>query len=481
MKKKKIIALIVFVVILIGAGLLYFYLTSKTNTKDKEIEDRNINVTKADDDLIFIKGGKFNMGSPSDEVQRENDETLHEVSVNDFYVSAYEVTQEEYENIMGNNPSNFKGSKLPVENLTWYEAIEYCNKLSEKNNLTPVYEIDGEKVTWNRNANGYRLLTEAEWEYVARAGTTTPFNTETSISAEESNFYGHYPYGIEENYFSQGKLETKPGEYRQTTVNVDEFSPNKWGLYNIHGNVREWVYDYYGEYDLGDNDNPTGPNSGTLKVTRGGGWNDYAKHMRSAFRSTLAPDKKMSNTGLRIARNSEGNNLTNITSENKQSNVKKDKILVVYFSWSGNTENAAKMISRKTGADLFEIELENPYSSDYNTVLNEAQRDMNRNARPKIKNKVDNIDDYDVIMLGYPNWWATIPMPIASFLDDYKLDGKFIIPFCSHGGGEFGQSIADISKIEPNATIGTGLSIHYSGGNSLSQDIDNWLSENGIK
>ncbi len=481
MKKKKIIALIGFIILLIVGVSLYYFLTAKTNTKDKEVEDRNINVTVSDDDLIFIKGGTFNMGSPEDELQREKDETLHEVTINDFYVSAYEVTEEEYEKVMGNNPSNFKGNKLPVENITWYEAIDYCNKLSEKNNLTPVYEINDKKVTWNRNANGYRLLTEAEWEYVARAGTTTPFNTENSISAEESNFYGHYPYGIEENYFSQGKLETKPGEYRQTTVNVDKFNPNKWSLYNIHGNVREWVYDYYGEYDVTNNNNPTGPNSGTLKVTRGGGWNDYAKHMRSAFRSPLDPNKKLNNTGFRIARNSEDTTLSNVTSENKQRNITKDKILVVYFSWSGNTKNAAKMIEQKTNADIFEIELEKPYSNDYNTVLNEAGRDMNKNARPKIKNKIDNIDAYDVILLGYPNWWATIPMPIASFLDDYKLDGKLIIPFCSHGGGEFGQSIADISKIEPNATIGTGLSIHYSGGSSLSNDIDNWLKENGIK
>ncbi len=477
---KKIIALIGFIVIIVIGVALYYFLANKNDNKDKEIKNQNINVT-ANDDMIFIKGGTFNMGSPTNEVQRNDDETLHEVKVNDFYVSAYELTQKEYESIMGNNPSNFKGENLPVENITWYEAIEYCNKLSEKNNLTPVYKIDGGSVTWNRNANGYRLLTEAEWEYVARAGTTTPFNTENSISAKEANFYGHYPYLIEENYFSQGKLETKPGEYRQTTVNVDEFSPNKWGLYNIHGNVREWVYDYYAEYDLKNTDNPTGAEQGTLKVTRGGSWNDYAKHMRSAFRGAYAPDKKMNNTGLRIARNSDGTNLSNVTTENNINNIKKDKILIVYFSWSGNTENAAKMIQEKTNADLFEIELVSPYSSDYNTVLNEAQRDMNRNARPKIKNKVDNIDEYDVIMIGYPNWWATIPMPIASFLDDYKLDGKFIIPFCSHGGGEFGQSIADISKIEPNATIGAGLSIHYSGGNSLSKDIDNWLNENGIK
>lgn len=194
-------------------------------------------------------GGTFQMGSPEEEAWRSEDEVRHTVTVSDFYMSAYELTQAEYQEITGENPSSFSGDDLPVENISWLDAVAYCNARSEREGLTPAYTVDGADVTWDRAANGYRLPTEAEWEYACRAGTTTPFNTETSISAEESNYYGHYPYEIEDNYFSQGNLTTKPGEYRQTTVPVASFSPNPWGLYNMHGNVGEWVWDYYGVYD----------------------------------------------------------------------------------------------------------------------------------------------------------------------------------------------------------------------------------------
>ena len=220
---------------------------------------------------MLIKGGSFEMGSPEDEPWRSADETRHTVTVSDFYMSPYEVRQCEYAAVTGNNPSNFSGDDLPVENVSWLDAIAFCNALSEKENLTPAYTVNGETVTWDRSANGYRLPTEAEWEYACRAGTTTPFNTETSISPEESNYYGHYPYEIEDNYFSQGNLSTKPGEYRQTTVTVDSFSPNGFGLYNMHGNVSEWVWDYYGEYDTADVVDPTGPETGTRRVYHGGG------------------------------------------------------------------------------------------------------------------------------------------------------------------------------------------------------------------
>ena len=163
------------------------------------------------------------------------------------------MTQKEYRDIMGANPSSFSGDELPVESVSWLDAIAFCNAISEKDGLTPAYVVDDTAVTWDRTANGYRLLTEAEWEYACRAGTVTPFNTENSPGADICNFYGHYPYQIEENYFSQDSLDTKPGEYRQTTVAVDSFSPNKWGLYNMHGNVSEWVWDVYGAYSAANN------------------------------------------------------------------------------------------------------------------------------------------------------------------------------------------------------------------------------------
>lgn len=156
-------------------------------------------------------------------------------------------------------------------------------------------------------------------------------------------------------------------------------------------------------------------------------------------------------------------------------------MLIAYFSWSGNTENAAFEIQRQTGADIFHIEALEDYGSNYNAVLDRAQREQNENARPRLTDHVENMEEYSVILLGYPNWWASIPMPVATFLEEYDFSGKTIIPFCSHGGGRFGQSITAISKLAPDATIGQGLSIHYSGGGSLSEDISRWLEENQVK
>lgn len=450
---------------------------SKTDTV---IQEANNALTNLPEDFVLISGGTFQMGSPADEAWRLEDETQHTVTVSDFYMSIYELTQAEYQEIMGENPSNFSGDNLPVENVSWMDAIRYCNARSEKEGLVPAYAIDGRTITWNRSADGYRLPTEAEWEYACRAGTVTPFNTENSISAEEANYYGHYPYEIEDNYFSQGNLTTKPGEYRQTTVAVDSFSPNAWGLYNMHGNVSEWVWDYYGAYDTDAATNPSGAETGTLRVYRGGGWNDFAKNMRSAYRATLAEDKGSFNIGIRlvcgIVRDSE--NVTSTGTQSTQNNG--GKVLIVFFSWGGNTRGIAKEIQSQTGADLFEIELVNPYSDDYNTVLDEAQRDQNAQARPELANHVENMEDYDTIILGYPNWWASIPMPIASFLEEYDFSGKTIIPFCSHGGGRFGQSLTAISKLVPDATMGEALSVHYSGGSSLSKDVTEWLKANGL-
>lgn len=434
------------------------------------------------ENFVLIKGGSFQMGSPDSEAWRSADETQHLVTVSDFYMSKYELTQKEYEEIISNNPSNFKGDNLPVENVSWLDAVAYCNARSEKDGLTPVYTINGQNVSWNRSANGYRLPTEAEWEYACRAGTTTPFYMENSPSDEDANYYGHYPYEIEDNYFSQGNLEVKPGEYRETTVPIDSFSENPYGLYNMHGNVSEWVWDYYGEYPTDEQTDPAGPTSGTLRVYRGGGWNDFAKNMRSAYRATLEQNKGSFNLGIRLVLNAVPG-VGNVSGMGTQHNGNSEsgKILIAYFSWGGNTKGIAEEIQRQTGADLFEITLVNPYSSDYNTVLNEAQRDQNAQARPKLASHIDNMDEYDTVMIGYPNWWASIPMPIASFLEEYDFSGKTILPFCSHGGGRFGQSLTAIAKLVPNATMGEALSIHYSGGSKLSSDVTNWLNSNGIQ
>ena len=431
------------------------------------------------EDFVTITGGTFSMGSPETENWRGADETQHTVTVSDFAMCIHEVTQAEYEEITGSNPSSFISGDLPVDSVSWLEAVTYCNLRSEAEGLTLAYQIDGGTVTWDRTANGYRLPTEAEWEYACRAGTTTPFNTETSISAEEANYYGHYPYEIEENYFSQGNLQTKPGVYRQTTVAVQSFSPNGWGLYDMHGNVGEWAWDYYGSYPTEAVTDPTGMKSGTLRVYRGGGWNDFAKNMRSAYRAAAPQDQQRFNVGIRLVLGalSDGSAVS-VNQENEAGNG--GNMLIAYFSWGGNTKGIAQEIARQTGADLFEIQCATPYSTDYNTVLEQAQHDQNVQARPKLASHVENMDQYDVILLGYPNWWASIPMPIASFLEEYDLTGKTIVPFCSHGGGRFGQSLTAIAKLVPDTALGEGLSVHYSGGSTLSQDVTYWLELNEI-
>lgn len=146
------------------------------------------------DGLVLIPGGTFTMGSPAGERQRHEDERAHKVALSPFYLSPYEVTQAEYESVMGANPSRFTGDNLPVETVTWYDAIEYCNARSEREGLTPAYTVSGNTVSWNRAADGYRLPTEAEWEYAARAGTTGVFPWGDRITSDNANFEGTYPY-----------------------------------------------------------------------------------------------------------------------------------------------------------------------------------------------------------------------------------------------------------------------------------------------
>lgn len=439
-------------------------------------------------DFVLIKGGTFTIGSPESEDWRTGDETQHQVSLSPFYISKYEVTQKLYREVTGKNPSNFSGDDLPVENVTWLEAAEFCNALSRRDGRTPAYTISGggKTVSWNRSANGYRLPTESEWEVAARAGSTTPFYSKKVPGSDDANFYGHYPYQIEQNYFNDEVLETRPGLYRGTTVKVGSFAPNPNGLYDISGNVGEWCFDFYAEYPKSAASNPYGVASGTRRVNRGGGWNDFGKNLRSAYRAAGQQDTRFYNVGIRLALNADdsvkGTVMTTL-SEGKKSaySTAKNKTLIIFYSWSGNTRGVAKEIQKQTGFDTIELELVHPYSTNYTTVLNEAQRDQHKQARPELKTKIDakKWAEYDTIILGYPNWWASIPMPIATLLESYDFSGKRILPFCSHGGGRFGQSLTAIAKLAPKSEIGDGLSVHYSGGGSLSRDVSKWLAKNG--
>ena len=151
------------------------------------------------------------------------------------------------------------------------------------------------------------------------------------------------------------------------------------------------------------------------------------------------------------------------------------KTLIVYFSESGNTQGMANIIHELTGADIVEIEMQHPYSDNYSTLLDEAERDLIANARPALRTHIDSMDEYTTILLGYPNWYALLPMPVYTFLESYDFSGKRIIPFCSHGNGMLGESVANICKSCPDADVREALSVTYSGGSSLRSEIRTWL------
>jgi formylglycine-generating enzyme required for sulfatase activity len=253
-------------------------------------------------EMVWIPAGTFMMGSDIDESQ-------HSVTLTKgFYMGKYQVTQEQYEAVMGSNPSRFKAAvagesgtpgKLPVEQVSWYDAIVFCNKLSVAEGLSPVYSISGktdpaawgtvptiDDTKWNavvmdRSKNGYRLSTEAEWEYACRAGTTTEYNTGASIS-DNTGWY---------TTNSGGK-----------THQVGLKPANAWGLYDMHGNVWEWCWDWYKDDITTDTTDPTGAVSGTDRVHRGGSWGSDDQFMRSALRSSVIPSGRSNQIGFRLVR-----------------------------------------------------------------------------------------------------------------------------------------------------------------------------------
>jgi len=244
--------------------------------------------------FLLIPAGTFTMGSPPSEVGRYDDEIQHRVKITHaFYAGVREVTQGQWRAVMGTSPSLFDdcGEDCAVDNVSWYEAVEFCNRLSEGEGLTPAYRIKGEEVTWDRKAEGYRLPTEAEWEYVCRAGTTSPFHTGQCLSAEKANYDGSSP------------LEGCPKErYRKEIVKVGSFAPNAWGLHDMHGNVWEWCWDRYEQYPDKSVINPVGPSFGAYRVIRGGGWIIGPRGCRSARRNWLVPNYRYSALGFRVFR-----------------------------------------------------------------------------------------------------------------------------------------------------------------------------------
>lgn len=183
-------------------------------------------------------------------------------------------------------------------------------------------------------------------------------------------------------------------------------------------------------------------------------------------------------------RNTETENLsanTNIANNDENNNTENTgKVLIVYFSQTGNTGTVANFIHEAVGGEIVRLETEQTYPSDYDELVDFAQQEQRENARPALTTRIENIDEYDTIFLGYPNWWGDMPMPIYTFLDEYDLSGKTIAPFITHGGSGLSGTPENIKEEEPNATVTDGLAISGSSARNSESDVREWLSEIGF-
>ncbi len=272
--------------------------------------------------MNLIPPSTFQMGSPLNELERRPDESQHAVTITKpFYIGIHEVTQFEYNQVMQSRPSAFSTSgsakdkvlkmvtdQFPVENISWFDAVRFCNRLSEKDGLPAYYKIEPVPVTdaanapqkWtttNNGGNGYRLPTEAEWEYACRAGTRTPFHFGLEQLITSGNMRAPMVaagYGAAPKWPEVGRT-TKAGTY----------PPNDWGLFDMHGNVAEWCEDWYEKqyFTESGTEDPHGPPLGIHRVLRGGSGMLPGSNCRSAARAFHVPQEEKYFSGFRVVRN----------------------------------------------------------------------------------------------------------------------------------------------------------------------------------
>ncbi|MEQ1744062.1 MAG: SUMF1/EgtB/PvdO family nonheme iron enzyme [Saprospiraceae bacterium] len=261
-------------------------------------------VPAAPEHMVRVPGGQFEMGDVLGD-KEQADEQVHTVTVGSFYLGKTEVTFDEYEAFCTAtdrdkpSDSNWGRGKRPAINVSWLDAVAYCNWLSERQNLKKVYTISGETVTADWSAEGYRLPTEAEWEYAARGGgKRVRFGNGKDVAdPAEINFDGSASYKT---------AYSRTGEYRQKTMPAGSFSPNGLGLHDMSGNVWEWCWDWYGTYPTRSETNPIGPSSGGFRVLRGGSWSRDPAVVRAAGRDSNGPSFRVGSMGFRLARAARG-------------------------------------------------------------------------------------------------------------------------------------------------------------------------------
>ena len=253
---------------------------------------------KIHENFVFIKGGTF--------INKKSNLYGKGAAISDFYIGKYEVTQKEWDEAMENNPSKFKGDNLPVEMVSWYDCVEYCNKRSIKEGLEPFYNIDRETkdpnnkndndsikwtVTVNAVANGYRLPTEAEWEYAAGGGQISKSYTYSGSNDVDKVAWNWRNSGDKtlKGFWSWTMIENN----HDKTKPVGEKKANELGIYDMSGNVREWCEDWYEDFET---------NIGFVRVQRGGGWLGIENCCESSFRSSFEADGKGPDQGFRLCR-----------------------------------------------------------------------------------------------------------------------------------------------------------------------------------
>ena len=223
--------------------------------------------------FVRLGPGTFRMGTPPDEDGRETQEVLHTVALTPFYMSRYEVTQAEWQRVMGHNPSQFQdcGPRCPVENVNWFEVQQFIRLLNAE------------------SQPGFRLPTEAEWEFACRGGGGLPFGTTATLSAADANINGNFPY-----HAPKGVMRGRP-------MAVGQFAPNPWGLFDMSGNVWEWTEDWTCPYSTDDQVNPVGRCGSDTRVIRGGSWLFDAASARCGLRYTHHPQDRGYSLGVRLA------------------------------------------------------------------------------------------------------------------------------------------------------------------------------------